>query len=41
MIKQKLYQIGAVYASMSGSGSTVYELFTGWQIRLIFLHTIL
>ena len=26
-IKQKLYSMGAVYAAMSGSGSTVYGLF--------------
>jgi len=26
-IKQKLYDIGAIYASMSGSGSSVYALF--------------
>ncbi|MBR2395009.1 MAG: 4-(cytidine 5'-diphospho)-2-C-methyl-D-erythritol kinase, partial [Bacteroidaceae bacterium] len=26
-IKQKLYSKGAVYASMSGSGSTIYGLF--------------
>lgn len=27
-IKEKLYEIGAVYAAMSGSGSTMYGLFT-------------
>lgn len=26
-IKEKLYQLGAVYSSMSGSGSVVYGLF--------------
>ncbi len=28
-IKDKLYQLGAVYASMSGSGSTVFGIFKG------------
>ena len=27
MIKEKMYQLGAVYASMSGSGSSVYGIF--------------
>lgn len=27
LIKQKLYELGAVYASMSGSGSSVFGLF--------------
>lgn len=27
MIKEKLYSLGAIYASMSGSGSTVYGIF--------------
>src|SRR5690554_612156 len=34
-IKQQLYEMGAVYASMSGSGSSVYAFFTeepeGWK----------
>ncbi len=45
-IKQELYQKGAIYASMTGSGSTVYGIFhknttpqlssqTGWQIFYI------
>jgi len=27
-VKQQLYDAGAVYASMTGSGSTVFGLFT-------------
>ena len=32
-IKQTLYDMGAVYASMSGSGSSVFGLFTRSQIE--------
>ena len=34
-VKEKLYQQGAVYASMSGSGSTVYGLFNKSLDRLL------
>jgi 4-diphosphocytidyl-2-C-methyl-D-erythritol kinase len=36
-IKEKLYEAGAIYASMTGSGSTVYGLFEkNWDVNLKF-----
>ena len=39
-IKENLYKTGAVYASMSGSGSSVYGLFKNEPIRLMFFQII-
>lgn len=33
-IKDKLYELGAIYASMSGSGSTIYGLFSDVQFHV-------
>ncbi len=38
-IKNNLYKVGAVYASMTGSGSTVYGLFEMHPANLIFSST--
>ena len=43
-IKKELYEMGAAYAAMSGSGSTVYALFTdkpdiGTSFKNCFVHT--
>ncbi|MBC7868190.1 MAG: 4-(cytidine 5'-diphospho)-2-C-methyl-D-erythritol kinase, partial [Gloeobacteraceae cyanobacterium ES-bin-316] len=35
LIKTRLYDYGAVYSSMSGSGSTVYGIFTKDNVPVI------
>ncbi len=34
MLKNRLYEAGAVYASMTGSGATVFGIFNEWSNNL-------